>query len=498
MSGFDVDGALKAGYSEAEVAEHLASQAKFDAAKARESGYSDAEIISHLSGAPAQPSSPQPNEYAAPSYGAMMKEGAVNLAKGFLKGGPVGVALAGVNEGMNNLERVAKPAGAAATDALTNLGVPPELAAAHGYMTQVGLQAGPAVLGMSGKAKTVETAANAVRNATIREAREAGYVIPPTATGGGMFSKAVESVGGKAAIGQEASIRNQQITNKIARAEAGLAEDAPLTEGALAEARSALAAPYREVADVSPRAKQALEKLQDARLDSKDAWKKYNVAGGAAERREAIAADSKVDVLEKLIEREASFTGKAGLVDKLREARTAIAKNYDVERALNVGTGDVDAQVIGRLLDKRGEKGVTGGLGTVGRFAEAFKTFSREAPSGQSAPGVSKVTPYAAALLGIGGYGASEHYGMGPWGMAAAALPMLSGPARALALSKAMQRGVPSTTSGGSYGAGPIGALLSAMLAPQLPPALSPEGDGALYAPPPRGAPSGRLGGGSR
>jgi hypothetical protein len=46
---FDVAGARAAGYSDAEIADHLASTSQFDAPKARSVGYSDAEIIGHLS-----------------------------------------------------------------------------------------------------------------------------------------------------------------------------------------------------------------------------------------------------------------------------------------------------------------------------------------------------------------------------------------------------------------------------------------------------------------
>jgi hypothetical protein len=59
---FDVNGARKAGYSDAEIADYLAKDQKFDAAGARKAGYSDAEIVSHLSSAavPAPASSPKP------------------------------------------------------------------------------------------------------------------------------------------------------------------------------------------------------------------------------------------------------------------------------------------------------------------------------------------------------------------------------------------------------------------------------------------------------
>lgn len=45
---FDVEGARKAGYSDAEIAGHLAQESKFDAAAARSSGYSDSELIAFL------------------------------------------------------------------------------------------------------------------------------------------------------------------------------------------------------------------------------------------------------------------------------------------------------------------------------------------------------------------------------------------------------------------------------------------------------------------
>jgi hypothetical protein len=49
MAKFDVEGARAAGYTDAEIADYLASQDAFDAASARKSGYTDAEIIDYLS-----------------------------------------------------------------------------------------------------------------------------------------------------------------------------------------------------------------------------------------------------------------------------------------------------------------------------------------------------------------------------------------------------------------------------------------------------------------
>jgi hypothetical protein len=47
---FDVEGARKAGYSDTEIANHLAAQKTFDITGARKSGYGDQEIIGHLLG----------------------------------------------------------------------------------------------------------------------------------------------------------------------------------------------------------------------------------------------------------------------------------------------------------------------------------------------------------------------------------------------------------------------------------------------------------------
>ena len=56
---FDTEGARKAGYSDTEIADHLAQSAKFDGAQARKAGYSDDDIIKHLTAqAPAAGSTP--------------------------------------------------------------------------------------------------------------------------------------------------------------------------------------------------------------------------------------------------------------------------------------------------------------------------------------------------------------------------------------------------------------------------------------------------------
>jgi hypothetical protein len=58
---FDIEGARNAGYSSAEIADHLAAKSKFKLADARKAGYSDDEIVAHLLGSPsAAPATPDP------------------------------------------------------------------------------------------------------------------------------------------------------------------------------------------------------------------------------------------------------------------------------------------------------------------------------------------------------------------------------------------------------------------------------------------------------
>jgi hypothetical protein len=47
---FDIEGARKAGYSDAEIAQHLAREANFDLNGAKQAGYSDGEVIAELAG----------------------------------------------------------------------------------------------------------------------------------------------------------------------------------------------------------------------------------------------------------------------------------------------------------------------------------------------------------------------------------------------------------------------------------------------------------------
>lgn len=301
-------------------------------------------------------------------------------------------------------------------------------------------------------ARAAEQSRNSVKDTTLANARAEGYVVPPSAIKGSFLGNRVEGIGGKAAIGQEAAVRNQSVTNAIARREAGLAEDSPISEGTLSAAREAIAQPYREVSALSPRAAQAFERLQQTRADAKDWWQSYNRSAHPTDKKQAQVFDDKAKMLETFIDKEAGRVGNTDLVDRVRDAREKLAKNYDVERALNLGSGDVDAAVLGRMLDN-GKK-LSGGLETIAKFQQSFRPYAKDA-STIPTPGVSKVEGLAAAHLGLAGHN-------GGLGWLPGGLPLASGPARSFMLSQMMQK--PRTYEPGMF--------TNMATSPNLPPAL--------------------------
>jgi hypothetical protein len=320
---------------------------------------------------------------------------------------------------------------------------------AVGAAVNTGIQALPAILAKGGKAPAagaLERAKvkaadlkniNSVRDTTLASAQEAGYVVPPSHIKSTVINNQVESIAGKAALDQEAALRNQKVTDSIGRREAGLAENEPLSVQSLAAAREKMAQPYRDVAALSKTAEKALDDLKETRNEAQAYWKHYGTSNDPKSMKQAKILDAQAKSLESVIEREAMKAGQGNLIADLREARKQMAKNYDVERALNVGDGHLDARVWGRMADK--DKPLSGELMTAAKFAEAFpKYVTPEARI--PTPGVSKLD----AVLAAGGAGLGSMIG-GPAGAVAGAVtPMAASRlARTAALSRFMQGGVP-------------------------------------------------------
>jgi hypothetical protein len=85
---------------------------------------------------------------------------------------------------------------------------------------------------------------------TLKEAQVHGYVVEPSQVR--QPTSKLETVAGKAAIAQEASIRNQMVTNKLAARSLGLPEDTPLSMSIIEEVRERAATPYKEISQLIP------------------------------------------------------------------------------------------------------------------------------------------------------------------------------------------------------------------------------------------------------
>jgi len=282
----------------------------------------------------------------------------------------------------------------------------------------------------------------AVKDATIAEGKAAGYVLAPYDTNPNLINRSLGSMGGKAAIGQQAALQNQDVTNKLAATALGLPTDEPITASAIEQVRKQANQAYENVAAISPLAANHLEELKQARSDANLLFQKNSRLPDPTTLKNAKSAAADADVLEQALEFHAMAAGKPELIPALQNARTTIAKSYVVENALNEATGDVSASDIGKLFAKGSP--LTGELATIGKFQQAVPAaFTRDATK-ISGPGVNNLRGWlSSGTAGLGGMIGYHTHGIEGAGIGAAIgkyLPgSMEGPARSLLLSNAYQ-----------------------------------------------------------
>jgi hypothetical protein len=273
---------------------------------------------------------------------------------------------------------------------------------------------------------------NATRDATLKASQDAGFDIPRSMYKPTFMSNRIESLGGKAAVKQQASANNQSVVNSFARKALGLPDDAPLSISAVEGVRKSAYKPYEEIADMSAGAKNALKDLKQYRAEAKGWFNAYNRSARPDDLAKAQDLQQLADVAESVIDDYAKSAGRPELLGQLADARKTIAKTYTIERAMNRATGDINPRVLGRLFEKG--KPLSDGLDEIGRFASAFPQISQ--PTSQSAgAGISALEPVSGAIYGMAGQAISGN----PAGVLAGGIPLLRGPARSLALSEMMK-----------------------------------------------------------
>lgn len=258
-------------------------------------------------------------------------------------------------------------------------------------------------------------------SANARAAQDAGYVLPPATTNPTWLNRFTEGFAGKLTTAQQASMRNQSVTNRLARESLGLAEDAPITPQMLQAVRREAGQAYQALEEIpitadveygkalmslTSRQSKAAQAFPGAGPDPLAAqvqslWSPEFTGGQALAkisllREQAKAAfqndpslarglNGAADALEDVIDRNLQASGAPELLDQYRLARAQIARAYTVERALNPATGNVSARELGKQLAKG--KPLSGGLRQAGQAGLAFPKAT--ADIAESMPGVS-------------------------------------------------------------------------------------------------------------
>lgn len=312
----------------------------------------------------------------------------------------------------------------------------------------------------------------------VQEMHKAGYILPPTQARPSILNRLLEGLSGKLQTAQQASGKNQAVTNSLVRKALGLSEDAPLTSATLSTVREQAGKAYGVVSNLttpiqadeqylkaisklggdfeaaskefpdliktpeidalteslskssfSPKAAiEVVKKLRyEASKNIKNAIDPSKRALGYAQRKAAGEVDD-------LVERNLTANGQKDLATRYHQSREIIAKAHDVETALEETTQNVSARALGNLLKKG--RPLSGELRTVGRMARTFPKATQDVEKIGSMPGLSPLD-YGASLISFAA-----------WHHPVAASMLVARPAlRSLLLSKPYQEmaaGIPS------------------------------------------------------
>jgi hypothetical protein len=267
---------------------------------------------------------------------------------------------------------------------------------------------------------------NPVHRQTWEDARKLGLKLPPNLADPSWTRAGAEMVAGKAPLRQALINENQVAANAAGRKVANLPEGANLDAESFAAARTELAKPYNEIAALDPHAKALWLRVQAIRAKEQQAWNQYRNAQvkdpavkAKAERLGSLAEEKMGEIADI-----ADYYGKPDLKASLIEARRKLAQNYDIEKATNVGSGNVEIARLGQMIQKNPKK-YSGDILAMGKFARAFPQYVgrvAEVTDGEPHVGLGMST------AGVHGYVFEK------------GIPVVRGMARSMSLSDLMQQ----------------------------------------------------------
>lgn len=306
----------------------------------------------------------------------------------------------------------------------------------------------------------------------LRTAQQAGYVVPPTQARATLANRVLEGTAGKLTTAQNASAKNQAVTNRLAARALGLADDAMITPEVLTNIRTAAGQAYETIGSTGtvtpgPQYMQALDdiviphlralagfpnakpspvitlvdslrtdafdaasavaKIRELRSAADDAFRTGSTDVGRASKAAAKALE---DALAEHVQK----NGTPEMVKAFTDARQLIAKTYSVEQALNKASGTVDARQLAAQLNKG--KPLSGELRQAAEFASQFRTAAKPPEQMGSLPQFSPLDLYGGGGVGLGSAIATGNPLAALFGLG---LPAVRAGARSVALSPVVQ-----------------------------------------------------------
>lgn len=225
---------------------------------------------------------------------------------------------------------------------------------------------------------------NAVLNATVRDASQNGYVIPPSQmaqTGlGKAAANAVERIAGPEALERSASARNAPRVNEAVRADANIPGRGQISEADLDAARQPHFAVYDDVRRVSPTANDLVDMWRAALFERNRQNTFYNRSANPAAQDAANAAGQRANLLEQMIDREVAAHGRPQLGAQLAEARISLGRLGTVERSLNEASGNASAQSLKQARDRGVPVQNSPNMNMAANVSEAFRNRLTQQP----------------------------------------------------------------------------------------------------------------------
>jgi hypothetical protein len=279
-------------------------------------------------------------------------------------------------------------------------------------------------------------AAQAARQQALAVGQRNGLVAPPSQSNPSFTNRLLEGLGGKLKLNQEATLRNDSTFARMAAESIGQNPEAPMTQGSLAAVRGEAAAagstPLRGLGQIqggdqlasdldkivatsksasnsfpgikAPDLNAIVAPLKVQSFNSAeglDAISQYRQLADQAYRGgDAIsgkAYKSAATALEDAIERHLVGQGENGvsMLNAFRDARVQMAKTYDIGKALNESTGQVNAMKLAAINAKNPGR-LSGELKDIATFASAFPKASKM-PT-ENYPAISPLDAYGSAI----------------------------------------------------------------------------------------------------